>query len=67
MDPRKDLKQHTETVQTRTYYTRQEKRKGEMNRGTFDMVAWDNINIAPKGTRNILRCGTQKKDQVSAE
>ena len=54
-DPKKDLKKQIEAVQAKAYYTSRESRKGGMNAGTFDTIAWDDTEAALEGTSKMFK------------
>ena len=42
-------------VHAKTYYTSREKRKGGMDAETFDMIAWNDVEAALKGTTTMFK------------
>ena len=41
----------------KAYYTSRKQRKGRMNAEVFDLITWDDVEPALKGTSKMLRCG----------
>ena len=54
-DSKKDLKKQIGAVQAKAYYTSRESRKGGMNAGTFDTIAWDDTEAALEGTSKMFK------------
>ena len=53
-DPRNDLKRQIGMVQAKAYYTDRGKRKGGMDAAVFDIVSWETVKSALKGTGNMF-------------
>ena len=54
-DPKINLKRQIGTVHAKAYYTRRETRKGGMDTETFDVITWNNVEAALKGTSKMFK------------
>ena len=62
LDPKKHLKRQIGTIQAKAYYTGREKRKGGMDAEVFDMISWDDVESALKGTSKMFKMRHAKQE-----